>query len=58
VLILVPGFFVLMMKWRARRRGTLTLSGETAAEALLGRDEYCVAYLRAFRDGKLELKAA
>jgi len=29
-----------------------------AAEALLGRDEYCVAYLRAFRDGKLELKAA
>jgi 5-methyltetrahydrofolate corrinoid/iron sulfur protein methyltransferase len=29
-----------------------------AAEALIGRDEYCVAYLRAFRDGKLELKAA
>lgn len=29
-----------------------------AAEALVGRDEYCVAYLRAFRDGKLELKAA
>ena len=26
-----------------------------AAEALLGRDEYCVAYLRAFREGKLEL---
>jgi 5-methyltetrahydrofolate--homocysteine methyltransferase len=29
-----------------------------AAEALLGRDEYCVSYLRAFRDGKLELPAA
>jgi cobalamin-dependent methionine synthase I len=29
-----------------------------AAEALLGRDEYCVQYLRAFREGKLELKAA
>jgi hypothetical protein len=26
-----------------------------AAEALLGRDEYCVEYLRAFREGKLEL---
>jgi cobalamin-dependent methionine synthase I len=26
-----------------------------AAEALLGRDEYCANYLRAFRDGKLEL---
>lgn len=25
-----------------------------AAEALLGRDEYCVEYLRAFREGKLE----
>ena len=25
-----------------------------AAEALLGRDEYCVEYLRAFRAGKLE----
>lgn len=25
-----------------------------AAEALLGRDEFCVNYLRAFRDGKLE----
>ncbi len=29
-----------------------------AAEALLGRDEYCVNYLRAFREGKLELPAA
>jgi cobalamin-dependent methionine synthase I len=29
-----------------------------AAEALLGRDEYCVKYLRAFRAGKLELPAA
>jgi len=28
-----------------------------AAEALLGRDEYCVEYLRAFRQGKLELAA-
>ena len=28
------------------------------AELVLGRDEYCVAYLRAFRDGKLELRAA
>ncbi|MGD0202128.1 MAG: methyltetrahydrofolate cobalamin methyltransferase, partial [Bryobacteraceae bacterium] len=26
-----------------------------AAEALLGRDEYCVQYLRAYRQGKLEL---
>jgi 5-methyltetrahydrofolate--homocysteine methyltransferase len=26
-----------------------------AAEALLGRDEYCVGYLRAFREGKLEI---
>ena len=29
-----------------------------AAEALLGRDEYCANYLRAFREGKLELPAA
>ncbi|MBZ5514381.1 MAG: dihydropteroate synthase [Acidobacteriia bacterium] len=29
-----------------------------AAEALLGRDEYCLNYLRAFREGKLELPAA
>jgi cobalamin-dependent methionine synthase I len=29
-----------------------------AAEALLGRDEYCVEYLRAFRAGKLEPPAA
>jgi 5-methyltetrahydrofolate--homocysteine methyltransferase len=29
-----------------------------AAEALLGRDEYCAEYLRAFRDGKLALSAA
>ncbi|MGA2630486.1 MAG: dihydropteroate synthase [Terriglobia bacterium] len=29
-----------------------------AAEALLGRDEFCVQYLRAYRDGKLELAAA
>jgi 5-methyltetrahydrofolate corrinoid/iron sulfur protein methyltransferase len=28
-----------------------------AAEALLGRDEYCVDYLRAFREGKLESPA-
>lgn len=29
-----------------------------AAEALLGRDEYCSEYLRAYREGKLELAAA
>ncbi len=29
-----------------------------AAEALLGRDEYCAEYLRAYRAGKLELPAA
>ncbi len=29
-----------------------------AAEALLGRDEYCVEYLRAYREGKLELTPA
>jgi cobalamin-dependent methionine synthase I len=29
-----------------------------AAEALLGRDEYCANYLRAFRDGKLEMPKA
>lgn len=29
-----------------------------AAEALLGRDEYCADYLRAYREGKLELPAA
>jgi 5-methyltetrahydrofolate--homocysteine methyltransferase len=29
-----------------------------AAEALLGRDEYCVNYLRAYREGKLEPPAA
>jgi len=29
-----------------------------AAEALLGRDEYCANYLRAFREGKLLLPAA
>lgn len=28
-----------------------------AAEALLGRDEYCASYLRAYRQGKLEAKA-
>jgi 5-methyltetrahydrofolate--homocysteine methyltransferase len=29
-----------------------------AAEALLGRDEYCVNYLRTFREGKLEMPTA
>jgi hypothetical protein len=29
-----------------------------AAEALLGRDEFCVQYLRAFRAGKLETAPA
>ena len=29
-----------------------------AAEALLGRDEYCANYLRAFREGKLEVAKA
>jgi 5-methyltetrahydrofolate--homocysteine methyltransferase len=29
-----------------------------AAEALLGRDEYCANYLCAFREGKLELPVA
>jgi 5-methyltetrahydrofolate--homocysteine methyltransferase len=29
-----------------------------AAEALLGRDEYCARYLRAFRQGKLDLTAS
>jgi len=29
-----------------------------AAEALLGRDEYCAEYLRAFREGKLEFPTA
>jgi 5-methyltetrahydrofolate--homocysteine methyltransferase len=29
-----------------------------AASALLGLDEYCVAYLRAFREGRLEIPAA
>lgn len=29
-----------------------------AAEALLGRDEYCAEYLRAYREGKLKLPAA
>jgi 5-methyltetrahydrofolate--homocysteine methyltransferase len=29
-----------------------------AAEALLGRDQYCANYLRAFREGKLQLPAA
>jgi 5-methyltetrahydrofolate--homocysteine methyltransferase len=29
-----------------------------AAEALLGRDEYCANYLRAFREGKLVVPAA
>lgn len=29
-----------------------------AAEALLGRDEYCVAYLKAYRAGKLEMPTA
>lgn len=30
------------------------MANVAAAEALLGRDEYCVKYLRAFREGKLE----
>jgi 5-methyltetrahydrofolate--homocysteine methyltransferase len=34
------------------------MSNIRAAEALLGRDEYCANYLRAFREGKLELPAA
>ena len=29
-----------------------------AAEALSGRDEYCGNYLRAFREGKLEMPKA
>ena len=29
-----------------------------AAEALLGRDEYCARYLRAYRAGKLEQPAS
>jgi 5-methyltetrahydrofolate--homocysteine methyltransferase len=35
-----------------------TMMNIAAAEALLGRDEYCVEYLRVFRDGKLELTPA
>lgn len=34
------------------------MSNIRAAEALLGRDEYCASYLRAFREGKLELAKA
>jgi 5-methyltetrahydrofolate--homocysteine methyltransferase len=34
------------------------MANVAAAEALLGRDEYCVAYLRAFRAGRLEIPAA
>ena len=30
------------------------MAGLTAAEALLGRDNHCLRYLRAFREGKLE----
>ena len=33
------------------------MAGITAAEALLGRDEHCLKYLRAFREGKLEAAA-
>ena len=33
------------------------MANVAAAEALLGRDEYCVGYLRAFREGKLEIPA-
>jgi len=29
-----------------------------AAEALLGRDDYCAGYIRAFREGKLALPGA
>jgi 5-methyltetrahydrofolate--homocysteine methyltransferase len=35
-----------------------TMMNVAAAEALLGRDEFCVEYLRLFRDGKLELAPA
>lgn len=34
------------------------MANVAAAEALLGRDEFCVQYLRAFRAGKLEAPAA
>jgi 5-methyltetrahydrofolate--homocysteine methyltransferase len=34
------------------------MANVAAAEALLGRDEYCVQYLRAFRAGKLEAPGA
>ena len=30
----------------------------TAAEALLGNDEHCKGYLRAYRDGRLEMALA
>ncbi len=33
------------------------MAGICAAEALLGRDEYCAGYLKAFRAGRLEAKA-
>jgi 5-methyltetrahydrofolate--homocysteine methyltransferase len=34
------------------------MANVAAAEALLGRDEFCVRYLRAFRAGKLEMPVA
>jgi 5-methyltetrahydrofolate--homocysteine methyltransferase len=34
------------------------MANVAAAEALLGRDEYCVEYLRAYRQGKLEIPTA
>jgi 5-methyltetrahydrofolate--homocysteine methyltransferase len=37
---------------------TQLMANIRAAEALLGRDEYCANYLRAFREGKLQLPAA
>jgi 5-methyltetrahydrofolate--homocysteine methyltransferase len=34
------------------------MANVAAAEALLGRDEYCVEYLRAYRQGTLEIPSA
>ncbi len=36
----------------------LLMANIAAAEALLGRDEYCVEYVRVFQEGRLEIAAA
>ena len=41
------------LKWRQGHGSSTSIGNLKAAAALLGKDEYCMDYIRAFREGRL-----